>query len=151
MKPSVPYHELLIEKLQDPKTARAYLEVAIEEFEADGDKEHFLSALRNVIEAQTDENIDYSDIPETDDTFWEKAEIVYPKSHWNYRIYRYSDEQGGGLGLHEAHYEHGKRISRTERPIIVGETIDELKATLRMMDRDIERFKDTILDHEQDG
>jgi hypothetical protein len=72
MKPSVPYHELLIEKLKDPKAVRAYLEVAIEEFEAYGDKEHFLLALRNVIEAQMDENVDYSDIPETDDTFWEK-------------------------------------------------------------------------------
>jgi probable addiction module antidote protein len=42
----------LIDTLKNPQEARAYLEVAIEEFEADGDKEHFLVALRNVTEAQ---------------------------------------------------------------------------------------------------
>jgi probable addiction module antidote protein len=52
MNASVPYHDLLIEKLKDPEEARVYLEVAIEAFEADGDKEHFLVALRNVTEAQ---------------------------------------------------------------------------------------------------
>ncbi len=52
MKASVPYHDLLIEKLKDPEEAKLYLEVAIEEFESDGDKEHFLVALRNVTEAQ---------------------------------------------------------------------------------------------------
>lgn len=52
MKASVPYHDLLIEKLKDPEEAKIYLEVAIEEFEEDGDKEHFLVALRNVTEAQ---------------------------------------------------------------------------------------------------
>lgn len=52
MKASIPYRELLIKKLKDPEEARVYLEVALEEFEADGDKEHFLVALRNVTEAQ---------------------------------------------------------------------------------------------------
>ena len=52
MKPSKPYHSTLIDALKNPEEARAYLEVAIEEFEADGDKEHFLVALRNVTEAQ---------------------------------------------------------------------------------------------------
>lgn len=49
---SRPYHETLIEALKNPEEALLYLEVAIEEFEADGDKEHFLIALRNVTEAQ---------------------------------------------------------------------------------------------------
>lgn len=52
MKPYKPYHETLIESLKKPEEARLYLEVAIEEFEEDGDKEHFLIALRNVTEAQ---------------------------------------------------------------------------------------------------
>lgn len=52
MKASVSYHDVLIEKLRDPDEAKAYLEVAIEEFEGDGDKEHFLVAVRNVTEAQ---------------------------------------------------------------------------------------------------
>ena len=52
MKPSKSYHDSLIEALKDPVEAQVYLEVAIEEFETDGDKEHFLVALRNVTEAQ---------------------------------------------------------------------------------------------------
>ncbi len=31
------------------------------------------------IEALPDEDIDYSDIPETDEAFWEKAELRMPK------------------------------------------------------------------------
>ena len=52
MKPSTSYHEFLIENLQDTEHAEAYLEVAIEEYEEDGDEEAFLLALRNVAEAQ---------------------------------------------------------------------------------------------------
>ena len=51
-KASKPYKDFLMEYLQDPEEARAYLEVAIEEYEQDGDKEAFLLALRNVAEAQ---------------------------------------------------------------------------------------------------
>ena len=40
---------------------------------------------------------------------WREAEIENPKFHWNYRIYRYGYEQGGGLELHNFYYEHGKR------------------------------------------
>jgi probable addiction module antidote protein len=46
------YHELLIESLQDPAEAQAYLEVAIEEFILDHDRAAFLQALRAVAEAQ---------------------------------------------------------------------------------------------------
>jgi len=42
------YHESLIEDLKDPREASAYLNAVLEE----EDKEHFLIALRNVIEAQ---------------------------------------------------------------------------------------------------
>lgn len=52
MNPSVPYHDFLVERLQNPEEARLYLEVALEEFEHDGDKEAFLLAVRNVTEAQ---------------------------------------------------------------------------------------------------
>jgi len=38
--------------LSDPEEARAYLDVAIEEYEEDGDLEAFLLALRNVADAQ---------------------------------------------------------------------------------------------------
>ncbi len=48
LKPSRSYHESLIEALKDPLEACAYLNVALEE----GDRAHFLVALRNVAEAQ---------------------------------------------------------------------------------------------------
>ena len=59
--------------------------------------------------SQVEKHIDYAGISETDDAFLGKAEILYPKSHWNYRIYRYGHEQGGGQDLHNVYYEHGKR------------------------------------------
>jgi len=43
------YH---IEKLRDPEEARAYLDIALEDYEEDGDTEEFLMALRDVAEAQ---------------------------------------------------------------------------------------------------
>jgi len=43
------YH---IEKLQDPEESRIYLDVALEEYQQDGDTEAFLLALRDVAEAQ---------------------------------------------------------------------------------------------------
>ena len=45
--------DIIIEDLKhDTKYAQAYLQVALEEFEADGNSEHFMLALRNVAEAQ---------------------------------------------------------------------------------------------------
>lgn len=46
------YHEHLIESLRDPEEAIAYLRVALEEYEQDGDSEFFLLALRNIAEAR---------------------------------------------------------------------------------------------------
>jgi len=43
------YH---IEKLRDPEEARVYLDVALEEYEKDGDTESFLLTLKDVAEAQ---------------------------------------------------------------------------------------------------
>ena len=43
------YH---IEKLRDPEEAGVYLDVALEEYEQDGDTEAFLLALKDVAEAQ---------------------------------------------------------------------------------------------------
>jgi probable addiction module antidote protein len=48
MEPSVSYHEELIQYLKNPNDACAYLNAALEE----GDRKHFLIALRNVAEAQ---------------------------------------------------------------------------------------------------
>ena len=46
------YHASLIQSLYDKDEATAYLEVALEECEDDGDSQAFMLALKNVAEAQ---------------------------------------------------------------------------------------------------
>jgi len=46
------YEEWLISSLKNKKEAAAYLQVALEEYQKDGDLEAFLMALRHVAEAQ---------------------------------------------------------------------------------------------------
>ena len=46
------HHEVVIDELRNPEMAEAYLDVALEEYEEDGDLPFFLQALRNVAEAQ---------------------------------------------------------------------------------------------------
>ena len=46
------WDEYQLEGLTDPEAALAYLEVAIEEYQNDGDKAAFLLALRFVVNAQ---------------------------------------------------------------------------------------------------
>lgn len=45
------WHEYLIKRLADPEKARSYLDVALEEYQTDGDLPFFLLGLRNVVEA----------------------------------------------------------------------------------------------------
>ena len=51
-KASRPHSEFHMEYLSDPEDARRYLEVAIEEYQKDGDQAAFLLALKDVVEAQ---------------------------------------------------------------------------------------------------
>lgn len=46
------YHEDLIESLKDDNEAEAYLQVALEEYDEDGDYEAFMLALKNLAEAK---------------------------------------------------------------------------------------------------
>lgn len=46
------YDEWLIQSLKNKKEAASYLQVALEEYQKDGDLEAFLLALRHVAEAQ---------------------------------------------------------------------------------------------------
>lgn len=46
------YHEQLINLLKSKKEAKLYLQVALEEYEEDGNSEAFMLALRNITEAQ---------------------------------------------------------------------------------------------------
>lgn len=52
MKKSIPYQKFLSQQLADPKEARVYIEVALEEFEQDRDPVAFLLALRSVADAK---------------------------------------------------------------------------------------------------
>ncbi len=46
------FDEFLIEQLKDPEEARAYLEVALEDYEQDADVNELLAAIKDVSEAQ---------------------------------------------------------------------------------------------------
>ena len=46
------YEEWLVNSLKNKKEAATYLQVALEEYQTDGDLEAFLLALRHVAEAQ---------------------------------------------------------------------------------------------------
>ncbi|MCH8293383.1 putative addiction module antidote protein [Candidatus Poribacteria bacterium] len=46
------YEDALKERLADPEYAKDFLDVSLEEYEQDGNKEAFLRALRYVAEAQ---------------------------------------------------------------------------------------------------
>jgi probable addiction module antidote protein len=49
---SIPFKAVLADSLKDLLRAQAYLDVALEEYEQEGDLPFFLQALRNVAEAQ---------------------------------------------------------------------------------------------------
>ncbi|MCA3269467.1 MAG: transcriptional regulator [Alphaproteobacteria bacterium] len=48
---SIPFQDTLLESLKDPAHAQTYLDVALEDYAQDGDWPFFLTALRNVAEA----------------------------------------------------------------------------------------------------
>ena len=48
---TVSYHEELIKSLKDPAEAEAYLNVALDEYDQDGDYEAFMIALKNLADA----------------------------------------------------------------------------------------------------
>ncbi|MDE0554866.1 MAG: hypothetical protein OXI24_11655 [Candidatus Poribacteria bacterium] len=45
------WHAYLMKRLADPEKARSYLDVALEEYQVDGDTSFFLVGLGNVVEA----------------------------------------------------------------------------------------------------
>ena len=52
LKHTASYEEGLIKALKDPEEARAYLEVALAEYEASGETDGLLLALRDVAQTQ---------------------------------------------------------------------------------------------------
>jgi probable addiction module antidote protein len=52
MSPTRKFRDYLTKDLENPARAAVYLSVALEEYEADGNQEAFLLALRTVVEAR---------------------------------------------------------------------------------------------------
>lgn len=57
------------------------------------------------------------------------------RRHWNYRLIEYADNDG--FGLHEVHYIDGEIDSWTEKPIIVGMSVESIYEQLLIMRTDV--------------
>lgn len=61
-----------------------------------------------------------------------------PKLTWNNRVLQFAEPGSGDLwyAIHEVHYEDGRPILYTEDPAaVVGDSIEDLRLSLRMMAR----------------
>jgi hypothetical protein len=63
------------------------------------------------------------------------------EGHWNYRLVQHDD----CVGLHEVFYNGGRVMMWSEKPIIVGDTVQEVLDVLEMMRRDTEKYRHDIL------
>jgi DNA-binding phage protein len=52
MKHNIPFREIELAHLQEPECAREYLKISLEETRKDENREAFLRALRNVVDAR---------------------------------------------------------------------------------------------------
>lgn len=72
----------------------------------------------------------------------EAKERIKDMSHWNYRIFEYSD---GTLGIHETYYDKdGKVNGWTLLPLFTGDSVKELLEVLEMIKKDIKRFPKSL-------
>ena len=63
-------------------------------------------------------------------------------SHWNFRVINTLKDDIEFFGLYEAFYNDAGEIwAHDEEPTIVGDSVEDIKKTLRMMMRDIDRFE----------
>jgi len=63
-------------------------------------------------------------------------------SHWNFRVINTLKDDIEFFGLYEAFYnDAGEICAHDEEPTIVGDSVEDIKKTLRMMMRDIDRFE----------
>jgi hypothetical protein len=59
---------------------------------------------------------------------------MFKQMTWNYRIIRHPDENGAKVfGIHEVYYKSKKIESRTQRAIIVGDSVTDLKEVLKLI------------------
>jgi hypothetical protein len=65
---------------------------------------------------------------------------------WNYRIIK----NGDSYGLYETFYNDDSEISAHDKsPTIVGESVEEIEKSLKMMLSDVDRCKDSILEYDK--
>lgn len=66
--------------------------------------------------------------------------LVEPDAYWRYRLIQHDD----CIGLHTVYYRSGQ-IDMYSEPIIIGNTVQDIKNVLRMMMRDTVRFSRDII------
>ena len=65
--------------------------------------------------------------------------------NWHYQVMRHEDEQDVWYGIHE-HYHPPSGPSWTMTPLLTGESVEELKEILKMIEQDI--YKHGVKDYE---
>lgn len=63
-------------------------------------------------------------------------------SHWNFRVINTTKDDIEFFGLYEAFYnDAGEICAHDEEPTIVGDSVEDIKKTLRMMMRDVDKHE----------
>ena len=61
---------------------------------------------------------------------------------WNYRIIKKSSNNDLHYGLYEVFYNNsGEICAHAENPDIVGESIEDIKKTLKLMLKDVDKYE----------
>ena len=66
-------------------------------------------------------------------------------SNWHYQVMRHDDDLGVWYGIHE-HYHLPSGPGWTVTPLLTGESVEELKEILKMIEQDI--YKHGVKDYE---
>ena len=66
-------------------------------------------------------------------------------SNWHYQVMRHDDDLGVWYGIHE-YYHLPKGLGWTMIPLLTGESVEELKEVLKMIEQDI--YKHGVKDYE---
>lgn len=66
---------------------------------------------------------------------------------WNYRVIKHKDKlYGTYYGLHEVYYHKKEIYAWSEDPMVVGDTVEEIKHTLELMLSDFKKSHKDIVD-----
>jgi len=67
-------------------------------------------------------------------------------SNWHYQVMRHDDDLGVWYGIHEHYHLPSGRGLWTMTPLLTGESVEELKEILKMIEQDI--YKHGVKDYE---